>query len=191
MDPVGDLGCHAGGPGRRRSRCHSPANDRQHQHPRTSLCRRRKRGTHRQGLGRSRGGFTTKLHAATNAYGLPLGLLITPGETHDARVATDLTDSVAEPPLALLGDKGYDSDDIRHEACFHGTMPMIPTKSNRKVQFTVDRAIYSLRNRIERFFNRLKNARRVSTRYDKTADSFLGFVQITSIRTWLQFVNRT
>ncbi len=70
-------------------------------------------------------------------------------------------------------------------------MPMIPTKSNRKVQFTVERAIYRLRNRIERFFNKLKNARRVATRYEKTADSFLGFVQITSIRIWLQFVNRT
>ncbi len=102
-----------------------------------------------------------------------------------------MTDSAAERPLALLGDKGYDSDDIRHDACFHGTMPMIPTKSNRKVQFTVEHAIYSLRNRIERFFNKLKNARRVATRYDKTADSFLGFVQITSIRIWLRFVNRT
>lgn len=118
-------------------------------------------------------------------------MLITPGETHDARVATELTDSAADRPLALLGDKGYDSDDIRHDACFHGTMPMIPTKSNRKVQFTVEHAIYSLRNRIERFFNKLKNARRVATRYDKTSDSFLGFVQITSIRIWLRFVNAT
>jgi transposase len=139
-------------------------------------------GTHCQGLGRSRGGVTTKRHADTNAHGLPLGLLITPGETHDAKLAAELTDSIAGRPLALLGDNGYDSDDIRHDAGFHGTMPMIPTKSNRKVQFTVEHAIYSLRNRIERFFNRLKNARRVATRYDKMANIFLGFVQITSIR---------
>ena len=103
----------------------------------------------------------------------------------------ELTDSVVERPLALPGDKGYDGDDIRHDACIHGTMPMIPTKSNRKVEFTVERAIYSLGNRIERFFNKLKNARRIATRYAKTADCFRGFVQIGSIRIWRRFVNRT
>ena len=115
-------------------------------------------------------------------------MLIIPGETHDARAVTELTDSAADLPLALLGDKGYDT---HNDACFHGTMPMIPTKSNRKVQFTVERAIYRLRNRIERFFNKLKNARRVATRYDKTADSFLGFMQISSIRILLRFSNST
>ncbi len=100
-------------------------------------------------------------------------------------------ETVTRRPKALLGDKGYDSDDIRQDACCHGTLPLIPTKSNRKVQFTVDRALYSLRNRIERYFNRIKNARRVATRYDKTTASFLGFVQITSARIWLRFVNMT
>ena len=117
--------------------------------------------------------------------------MITPGQTHDAKVATELMNTVARRPKVLLGDKGYDSDDIRHDACSRGTLPLIPTKSNRKVQFTVDRALYSLRNRIERYFNRIKNSRRVATRYDKTADSFLGFVQITSARIWLRFVNKT
>ncbi|HME20422.1 MAG TPA: IS5 family transposase [Acetobacteraceae bacterium] len=153
------------------------------------MCDRRKRGTHCQGLGRSRGGFTTKIHADTDANGNPLGLLITPGETHDAKVATELTDTVAQRPLARLGDRGYDGDDIRHHECFHGTVPMIPTKSNRKVRITIEHAIYSLRNRIERYFNRIKNARRVATRFDKLASSFLGFVQITSIRYWIRFVN--
>jgi len=94
-------------------------------------------------------------------------------------------------PKALIGDRGYDSDAIREDACFHGTNPVIPTKSNRKVQRTVEPALYALRNRIERFFNKLKNARRVATRYDKTADSFLAFIQIASIKIWLRFVNRT
>lgn len=100
--------------------------------------------------------------------------------------------AVDEPrPKTLIADKGYDSDAIRQDACFHGTNPVIPTKSNRKVQHAVDKAIYGLRNRIERFFNKLKNARRVATRYDKTTDSFLAFVQIASIKIWLRFVNRT
>ena len=67
---------------------------------------------------------------------------------------------------------------------------MIPARKNQKVRESVDTHIYALRNRIERCFNRLKNARRVATRYDKTAASFLGFVQITSIRMWFRdFVN--
>lgn len=122
---------------------------------------------------------------------MPVGFLITPGETHDAKVANDLLDTVTRRPKMLLGDKGYDSDDVRHHACFHGTLPLIPTKSNRKIQFTVDQTLYSLRNRIERYFNKLKNLRRVAARYDKTADSFLDFVQIASIRIWLRFVNTT
>jgi hypothetical protein len=56
----------------------------------------------------------------------------------------------------LLGDKGYDSDAVRQEIVDHGGEALIPTKANRKVQYTVDKAIYGLRNRIERFFNRLK-----------------------------------
>jgi len=155
------------------------------------VCGRRKRGTHRQGLGRSRGGFTTKLHANTNADGWPLGLLITPGETHDAKVAVELTESVPQRPLARLGDKGYDTDDIRYADWSRGTLAMIPTKSTRKVQFTVDHALYSLRNRIERYFNKIKNARRVAIRYDKLAASFMAFVELISIRYWLRFVNAT
>lgn len=67
---------------------------------------------------------------------------------------------------------------------------MIPTRRIRKVRESVDAHIYALRNRIARCFNRLKNARRVATRYDKTADSYRGFVQIASIRIWIRdFVN--
>jgi len=90
-----------------------------------------------------------------------------------------------------LGDKGYDTDDIRHADWSRGTLSMIPTKSSRKVQFTVDHALYSLRNRIERYFNKIKNARRVATPYDKLAASFVAFVEITSIRYWLRLVDRT
>jgi hypothetical protein len=65
----------------------------------------------------------------------------------------------------------------------------IPTKKNRRVQHSVDRAICVLRNRIERFINRLKNSRRVATRYDHTASSFLGFAMLASIRQWINFVH--
>jgi len=94
-------------------------------------------------------------------------------------------------PKALLADRGYDSGAIREDAWLHGTDPVIPTKINRKVQRPVDPLLYALHNRIERFFNRLRNARRVATQYNKTADSFLAFVQLASIKIWLRFVNTT
>ena len=91
----------------------------------------------------------------------------------------------------VLGDKGYDSDAIRDEVRARGGRPEIPTKKNRHIQHTVNRALYAMRNRIERFFNRLKNSRRVATRYDQTASSFLGFAKIASIRQWIRFVHAT
>jgi len=92
----------------------------------------------------------------------------------------------------LLADKGYDADFIRQDMEQRGGIAVIPTKRNRKQQIPVDGYIYALRNRVERCFNKLKNARRLATRYDKTAESYLGFIQIVSIKLWMrQFVNRT
>ena len=92
----------------------------------------------------------------------------------------------------LLVDKGFDADFIREEMERRGGTAMIPTKRNRKVQLPVDPAIYALRNMVERCFNKLKNARRLATRHDKTADSYLGFIKLVAIRLWMrQFVNRS
>ena len=93
-------------------------------------------------------------------------------------------------PKVLLADKGYDADFIREDMNRRGGVAMIPTKRNRLIQLPVDTAIYALRNMVERCFNKLKNARRLATRYDKTADSYLGFIHIVSIRLWMnQFGN--
>lgn len=84
---------------------------------------------------------------------------------------------------------GYDTDDIRYAKRFRGTMSMIPTKFGRNTKFTVDPTLYILRNRIARYFNKTKNARRVAAHYDKVAASFMAIVKIASIRYWLRFVN--
>ncbi len=100
----------------------------------------------------------------------------------------------AEGPEAkvLLADRGYDSDHIRETLEKTGAAAIIPTRRNRKIQIQIDSHIYALRNRVERCFNKLKNSRRLATRYDKTAASYLGFVQIAAIRIWMRiFVNRT
>ena len=94
-------------------------------------------------------------------------------------------------PEVMLADKGYDSDAIRDEVRARGDTPEIPTKKNRHIRHTVNRALYATRNKIERFFNRLKNSRRVATRYDHTASSFLGFAKLATIKQWISFVHET
>jgi transposase len=94
-------------------------------------------------------------------------------------------------PGAMLGDRGYDSDPVRQDLRDRGATPEIPTKRNRKVQYTVNKRIYALRARIECFFNKLKNHRRIATRYDQTSTSFLGFVLLGCIRIWIRFVHAT
>jgi transposase len=109
---------------------------------------------------------------------------------HDTNGYDALMQEYGPNPKVLLADRGYDADPIRADVEARGGTPMIPTRKSRKVQIAIDRAVYALRNRIERGINRLKNARRVATRYDKTAESFLGFIQLTAVRMWLRhFVN--
>lgn len=93
-------------------------------------------------------------------------------------------------PKVLLADRGYDADRIRDDIEQRGGTAVIPMRKGRKVQVPIDDFIYALRNLVERCINKLKNARRVATRYDKTAESYLGFVNIVSIRMWIRhFVN--
>jgi transposase len=92
---------------------------------------------------------------------------------------------------ALIGDKGYDSDAIRDELASSEVRAVIPSKSTRRHPVAFDRDLYKQRNLIERMFNKLKNWRRVATRYDKTASSFLAFVSLVSAKLWLPFVHET
>jgi transposase len=92
---------------------------------------------------------------------------------------------------AFLADKGYDSDAIREELARADVEAVIPAKSNRKSAIPHDREKYRWRNLVERLFNKLKNWRRVATRYDKTKESYLGFVAIASIKLWIPFVHET
>jgi transposase len=92
-------------------------------------------------------------------------------------------------PSVLLADQGYDADSIRETMDKRDVLPVIPMRKSRKKRVGVDRSLYRLRNLVERCFNKLKNARRVATRYDKTAESFLGFIDITSIRLWVRHLS--
>ena len=189
MERIGSVGRADAGIGRYRRRCRNAGNDRQHHRPGPSLCGRRKGGTQNQAVGRSRGGFSTKIHARANALGLPIGVTLSPGEAHDVTGYDDLMAERDSDPGAMLGDKGHDSDPVRQDLRDRGTAPEIPTKRSRKVQYCVDEQLYALRARIECFFNKLKNNRRVATRYDQSSTSFLGFVLLGCIRIWIRFVH--
>lgn len=93
-------------------------------------------------------------------------------------------------PRIMIADKGYDSDAIREDLAARNVEAVIPMRRCRKVQAPIDGAVYALRNLIERCFNKLKQSRRLATRYDKTTESYLGFVLVASARLWCRhFVN--
>ncbi|HST93018.1 MAG TPA: IS5 family transposase [Brevundimonas sp.] len=155
---------------------------RAHQH--AAGARREKGGPDAQGLGRSRGGLSTKIHAATEALGLPVRLIGSPGQNNDITVAHDLVEGF--DAKATIADKGYDADHFCDGLAETGTEIVIPPKRNRKIQRSYDVELYKERNRIERFFARLKQYRRVATRYDKLLANFMGFVKIAAIAIWLK-----
>jgi transposase len=95
----------------------------------------------------------------------------------------------ADRVAAPLADKGYDADAIRNELANAGVEAVIPAKSNRRDPALHDCVKDRWRNQIERLFNKLKNWRRVATRYDKTAASYLGFVSPASVLMWTPFVH--
>ena len=151
---------------------------------------------HHQAAGSKRGrcdrsrpfsaGFTTKIHLLVNAHGLTIRTEITPGQTSDY-LGFDLVMADNLPVASvLLADRRYDAHSIPKTMEQRDALPVIPTRKSRKRRVGVDRSLYRRRNLVERCFNKLMNARRIATRYDKTPESFLGFVDITSIRLWFR-----
>ncbi len=109
---------------------------------------------------------------------------ITAGQVSDYRGYDAVMDDDAPPPKVLIADKGYDFDAIREDVKARGATPVIPQRKTRKRTHPIDGFIYALRNLIERCINKLKNARRLATHYDKTAASYLGFIELVSVRLW-------
>ncbi|MET4702039.1 transposase [Constrictibacter sp. MBR-5] len=114
---------------------------------------------------------------------------VTAGQVSDYTGYDEMADEDLPDCRVLIADKGYDSQAIRDNVRDHGGTAVIPARRNRKTQLPVDRFVYALRNRIERCFNRLKNARRLATRYDKTLASYLAFVEIVSARIWARHLS--
>jgi putative transposase len=133
-------------------------------------------------LGRSRGGLTTKIHAATLDENHSVVLQLTPGQASDCAQFDALYAALpTENVLASAAlDKGYDADRIRARLCLDGIEPVIPGRENRTVTIVYDQVLYAQRNRVERFFNKLKQFRRIATRYEKYAHTFLAMIHIVA-----------
>lgn len=142
--------------------------------------RRAKKNGIDQALGRSRGGLSTKIHAATIDENCAVALHLTPGQAHDGRQFESLYESLdAENVLESAAlDKGYDADRIRERLDLDGIEPVIPPINTRSKKLHYDKERYRERNRIERFFNKIKNFRRIATRYDKLRKTFFAAVYL-------------
>jgi len=110
-------------------------------------------------------------------------LILTPGQDHDMTQATQLL--ADHEPRYVIADKGYDSDDLVQRIRRRGSTAVIPARAGRTVRRRHLRRHYRWRNRVERFVSRLKQYRRIATRYDKTARNFLGFVQLAALLDWV------
>ena len=108
--------------------------------------------------------------------------MLTAGHCHESPVfETVLAQVPPEPPLThAIMDKGYDSDRIRAQLLAQAMVPVIPPKSNRREPIDYDKARYKLREKVERFFNKLKQFRRIATRYEKLSQTFLAFIHLVA-----------
>ncbi|GAA1042256.1 hypothetical protein GCM10009566_43100 [Streptomyces murinus] len=165
------------------------------------------RATADQALGRSRGGLTTKIHLACDGRGLPLAVVVTPGNVNDSTVFDAVLEELRVPragagrprrrPDAVIGDKAYSSRTIRQSLRRRGIRAVIPERADQKANRlrrgqaggrppAFDRELYKARNVVERCFNRLKQFRAIATRFDKLADRYKAGVHLASLILWLR-----
>ena len=116
-------------------------------------------------------------------WSVGVAILLTGGEAHDCPLAERLIRRV-KPSKHMLGDKDYDSAELRAGLDQRGTKPVIPNRSNRKQPFSFSKRLYKLRWRIESAFNRLKDFRRIATRYDRLARNYLASVCLAAALVW-------
>jgi transposase len=172
-------GRHRGGARGRR------ADDRHLGRSRASAGRDGKKGGPDRCLGRSRGGLTTKIHALVDRQGRPIKLKLTAGQESDIASAPEMIADLPQGAM-LLADKGYDANALRDSLAQRNAFANIPPKSNRRDPICFSKYLYKMRNRVERFFNKIKHYRRIATRYDKLAENFKATLQLAAVRIWLR-----
>ena len=137
-----------------------------------------------QALGRCVGGFTSKINAMVDALGNPLKFILSPGQQHDSKVASALVEGIEGSDV--LADKAYDDDKFISILEKKRCRAVIPPRKNRKNPRDYDKDTYKERHLIECFFGKIKYFRRIFSRFDKTAQAYMGFLNIVSIDIWLR-----
>jgi transposase len=145
----------------------------------------KKNGTaHEQALGRSRGGFSTKIHMVVDGLGNPVRLRLTAGHCHDSPHAPALIEGLSFQ--RVIADRGYAGQTFVDLVVAQGAEAVIPPHQNAKQAREYDRWWYRERHLVECFINKIKHFRRVFSRFDKLARRYFGFVQFTSVLIWLR-----
>ena len=124
------------------------------------------------------GGWSTKIHATVDALGNPLRIILSVGQRADITQAEALLADYETD--AVVADRGYEADSLINSLQEAQTEVVIPAKKNRLEDRPIDENLYKDRNKVERYFNKLKQYRRVATRYEKTATSFAAFIYLAS-----------
>jgi transposase len=142
--------------------------------------------TEAEALGRSKSGFTTKIHAITDGLGNPLDFILTGGQASDVGQAEALLQLTPAGAAALLGDKGYDSDPFIQAIQDREMQAVIPPRNNRLAPRDCAWFVYKERHLIECFFGKIKHYRRVFSRFEKRARNYMGFIRFVSALIWLR-----
>ena len=141
-------------------------------------------GQTEQALGRSRGGFSTKVHVTVDGLGNPLRLHLTAGQRHDIIKAHDLIVDLDFDHL--IADRSYGAQAFLDTLLAEGIAAVIPPNKNARQPREYDAWRYRERHLIECFIGKIKHFRRVFSRFDKLARRYLGFLQFTSSLIWLR-----
>lgn len=153
-------------------------------HPCAAGASKEKGGQEAQALGKSVGGFSTKIHVTVDALGNPLRLLLTGGQRADSTEAIALLEGFDFE--AVLADRGYDSDKILEFIVQNDAEAVIPAKKNRLVQRDTDWHIYKGRHLVECFMNKIKQYRSIFSRFEKYASRYKAFLSFASALIWLR-----
>ena len=142
-------------------------------------------GAGAQAIGRAKGGPNTKLAVVVDGLGRATGLSVAPGNRNDLRAVATLINHMAD--CWVIGDRGFDAGTFRRELVAVDATPCIPPRCSSKIQHYYSELLYPHRHVVENFFARIKRMRRVGTRYEKLAETFLGFVSFAAVLDWLHF----
>jgi transposase len=137
-----------------------------------------------QAIGRTKGGLNTKLCAVVEGEGRLMAAVIAPGQTYEVEAAAPLLEKLRK--ILLVGDKGFDSDALRRQMLAQGCLVSVPPRSGRRAPAWHHRGFYRQRHKIENFFQRIKIYKRISTRYEKLALTFLNFILLAAVLDWLK-----